>query len=299
MFKRFWRKLTADFLVKKPDGWVHCLSSEEKLLLRERLSETHLLDCTDYEINLHVDSLSELKSRVYSCAKEPRTIEWLERELRSSDTYYDIGANVGTYSLYAAKLGAGEANVYAFEPSFQNFNQLCRNIILNHCEDAVTPLMIPLCGETHFDKFYYQNMETGGALHSFARAIDYKAERFVPIMSLGAIGFSLDSLVEIPGIRPPNLMKIDVDGLEYEILLGARKLLQQGNLRSILLEINEDLAEEATNIIKYLYEKGFVPEEKYRLSRNLHNYIFKRNTDKVGFISISDVCLSGCREGPK
>ena len=299
MIREFWKNLISKLLIDKSHKWIDYLSSEEKILLRKRLSEIHSLDCADHKIHLHVDSLLELQNRIYSCSKEPRTVHWLERELRPTDTYYDIGANVGTYSLYAAKVAEGKVNVYAFEPSFQNFNQLCRNIILNHCQSIITPLMIPLCRETQFDKFYYQNMEIGGALHSFACSIDYKAEKYDPVASLYAIGFSLDSVVEIPGFRLPNLIKLDVDGLEYDILLGAEKVLMHSGLRSILLEINEDLIGEATNIVEHLYSKGFIPEEKYRLSQNLYNYIFKRNTDELPLINITDVHLSGCREKKK
>ncbi len=299
MIREFCKNLISKFLISKSRTWVDYLSSEERLSLRDRLSIIHSLDCTDPKIELHVDSLVELQNRIYSFDKEPRTVEWLRRELRPGDTCYDIGANVGAYSLYAAKVAAGEVNVYAFEPSFQNFNQLCRNIILNNCQSAITPLMIPLCGKTQLDKFYYQNMEIGGALHSFSRSVDYKGEEYDPVASLYAIGFSLDSIVEIPGFRLPNLIKIDVDGLEYDILLGAEKVLMHSGLRSILLEINEDLAKEAASIVEYLYAKGFVPEEKYRLSRSLHNYVFKRNTDRLPPINIADVHLSGCREEKK
>lgn len=299
MVKEFWKNLISQFLISEAHRWIDYLSPEEKFSLRDKLSEIHSLDCADHEIRLHVDSLLELQNRIFSCAKEPGTIEWLKHELHPGDTYYDIGANVGAYSLYAAKVTAGKANIYAFEPSFQNFNQLCRNIVLNHYQSAIAPLMIPLCRETHFDKFYYQNMEIGGALHSFSRSVDYKGEEYDPVTSLCAVGFSLDSLVEIPGIKSPNLIKLDVDGLEYDILLGGEKVLMHNDLRSVLLEINEDLTEEATNIVAYLYAKGFVPEEKYGLSRNLYNYIFRRNTNKISPINIAEVRLSGHREEKK
>ena len=87
MIKEFWENLISKLLINKSHKWVDCLSSEEKSSLRDRLSEIHSLDCSDHEIRLHVDSLLELQNRIYSCAKEPGTVEWLKRELRPADTF--------------------------------------------------------------------------------------------------------------------------------------------------------------------------------------------------------------------
>jgi FkbM family methyltransferase len=253
------------------------LSLEEKQQIINELHEIHKLDYSDGEIFLHTDSTVERELRSISCRKEPMTVAWLKQELRPGDVLYDIGANVGAYSLIASHLSQGKATVYAFEPSFQNFGQLCRNIILNNCQSSIIPLQISLCQKTCLDRFYYQNLELGGSLHSFSRNIDYKSEVFEPVASLGMLGFSLNDLVKIPGVLLPNLLKVDVDGLEYDILLGASNLLQDSQLRSILIEINEDLSEETKNIISFLFDQGLVPLEKHKLHRNLHNYIFVRN----------------------
>ena len=61
--------------------------------------------------------------------KEPETLKWINRFEKNS-TFFDIGANVGLYSIYAAKLTG--ANVYAFEPSVLNLEILYKNIDLNN-----------------------------------------------------------------------------------------------------------------------------------------------------------------------
>ena len=53
-------------------------------------------------------------------SKEPDTLDWLDAELNDEDVFFDIGANIGVYSLYAAALNAG-CRVFAFEPEAQNF----------------------------------------------------------------------------------------------------------------------------------------------------------------------------------
>lgn len=290
------KSILSKILVIAINKWGKYLTCKEKLLLRSKLSEIQALDCAEYKIYLHVDSMLELQTRIHSCRKEPMTVEWLQIELRPGDVFYDIGANVGAYSLFAAIATEGKAKVYAFEPSFQNYYQLCRNIILNDCQNSITPLHIPLCKKTYLDRFYYENMEIGGSLHSFSRMIDYKAEKFAPKAFLDMVGFSMDDLSNIPGVKLPNLLKIDVDGLEYDILMGAEKVLMHNGLRSLLIEINEDLVEEAENIINILHTRGFVPKEKHHLHRGLHNYNFVRSINSDPPEGIANVRLASCRK---
>ena len=62
-------------------------------------------------------------------SKEPATINWLNR-MDERTILIDVGANVGMYSIYAAKLK--NAHVYAFEPESQNYSTLIKNIISNY-----------------------------------------------------------------------------------------------------------------------------------------------------------------------
>lgn len=275
-------------LIKSVQTWRQRLSFGEKRLLQSMLSEVKTLDCDDLNILIHVDSLTEMNSRARSCSKEPFTIRWLQSNLRPGDVFYDVGANIGAYSLVAAKL-VERVTVYAFEPSFQNYYQLCRNVLLNDCQDIVVPLLIPVCDRTRLDKFHYHGLETGGALHAFAKAIDYKAEAFLPVASLWTLGLSMDDFMALPGAASPNLLKIDVDGLEAEILAGAQKALQCDKLRSILVEVNEDLAKEVKKIMHILFERGFEPLEKHQLQGGLHNVVFIRGISRIAPREISEV----------
>jgi hypothetical protein len=96
--------------------------------------------------------------------KEPETIEWLRGNLRDGDVFYDVGANIGLYSLYAAKLRPG-CRVFAFEPESHNFGSLCGNLLLNRVEN-VTPCFFPLSSHETFAPFYVYDLRAGGALHS-------------------------------------------------------------------------------------------------------------------------------------
>ncbi len=202
---------------------------EDKLRLRHDLGAVCRLDHDAHDILLHVDSRMEWKARACACSKEPRTVAWLEANVRPGDVVYDVGANVGAYSLVAAAVNGGKARVYAFEPSFANFNQLCRNILLNESQQAITPFLVPLSERTSLNRLYLENTESGGAHHVFGQgaigqgAIGQGAigeGEAAPSAFLEMIGFSLDDFVRLPGVEPPSLIKVDVDGLELHVLMA-------------------------------------------------------------------------------
>jgi FkbM family methyltransferase len=165
--------------------------------------------------------------------KEPETIEWLRDNLRDNDVFYDIGANIGLYSLYAAKLRPG-CRVFAFEPESHNFGNLCGNLLLNRVEN-VTPCFFPLSSHEAFAPFYVYDVRPGGALHSLGRPSPLREGP--PLLTTGAMAVSIDALVSRDGLPPPDLLKLDVDGNEEQILDGAAAVLASGSLRSILVEV--------------------------------------------------------------
>jgi len=76
-------------------------------------------------------------------SKEKGTLKWLDENIEPSSIMYDIGANVGLYSIYAAKKH-GDVKVYAFEPHKVNFATLLENISLNDLEGSIFPLSFAL-----------------------------------------------------------------------------------------------------------------------------------------------------------
>ena len=150
--------------------------------------------------------------------KEPDTIRWID-EFEPSDVFWDIGANVGVFGLYAARQRA-------FEPSADNYTVLCRNIEINAFEDQVIPYCVALAGGTKLGVLNSPSREMGASLHQFGQRGE--ASRYWDggntTSAQGVIGFSIDDF--IGQFRPtfPTQLKIDVDGLEWPILQGARKI---------------------------------------------------------------------------
>ena len=244
------------------------------LEIKNSINIKRRMDYAPHDIYLHVDSLTEFETRLRSCAKEPDTVEWVE-SMKPGDTFYDIGANVGAYSLIAAKAFGGRVKVLAFEPAFLNFTQLCKNVALNQCQDSVTPLSIALSDKTSLDSFNYHDLIPGGSLHTLGEAIDYKGDRFEPVLKQTVLSFKTDDLITQFNLPRPTHIKIDVDGIEFAVLKGMDQTLSDGTLRSIVVELEAGDGEQ--QITDYLVQKGFRLDARHgRLTPGMFNCIFVR-----------------------
>jgi FkbM family methyltransferase len=184
--------------------------------------------------------------------KEPETTDWIST-FSPTDIFFDIGANVGTYTLFAARR-CGQ--VFAFEPEASNYKVLNQNIRLNLVGDRVRAFPFAIAETMRLDSLRLHSTHPGAALHVFGRNTDFKSDSFEPVFEQGAVAMTLDQLVFDLGLPIPTRIKIDVDGLEAEILRGAARVLVHHKLRGLLLEINENQESDIT-ILKYLSSLGF------------------------------------------
>jgi FkbM family methyltransferase len=169
--------------------------------------------------------------------KEPETIAWIDT-FHSGDVLWDIGANVGMYSLYAG-LKPG-VQVLAFEPAVVNCQALNRNIEINALDAKISAFCVAFSDSTVLDYLYMAGTRVGEASHTFGEEIDLKGQPFHAQFRQGALGFSVDDLLATCHPAFPNHIKIDVDGIEDKILQGARNTLADPRLRSVLVELDVD-----------------------------------------------------------
>ncbi len=195
------------------------------------------LDYDRREILLYVSSPTEYHTRLHSCAKEPETVAWIEQSIRPGDVFYDIGANVGAYTLVAARFWGTQVRTVAIEPNPLNFARLIQNLQLNRCTESVIPLPVALADSTGIFPFHVQNLEAGGALHALGEALDHRGSPFTPAATHPMITCDLDALIELFRLPAPTHLKLDVDGIELGVLRGARRALRE--VRSLLLEVDE------------------------------------------------------------
>jgi len=187
--------------------------------------------------------------------KEPETLNWINSFDKSSH-FWDIGANVGLYSIYAAIVK--NCNVCAFEPSVFNLELLAKNINLNSLTDQINIFPIILSDKQSIGTFSNSSLANGAALSSLIKSSKSDQELKSKCVYKMPV-FQLDSICEIYKIKKPRYLKIDVDGLEYSIIKGGRSILK--NIKSLLIEIDNEQPLTKKNIFKILEEEGFYLEE--------------------------------------
>jgi FkbM family methyltransferase len=221
--------------------------------LAEQLSPTLIVKTISGTLHLYCPGHIPLWQAENFLAKEPETIEWIDTFDRE-DVFWDIGANVGTYSLYAAL--KPDLTVLAFEPAAMNYYVLNRNIEINKLDRNIASFCLAFNDGSCLDHFYMSSTEFGEALHSFARAVDWRNKPFTPKFRQTALGFSIDDFVDRFAPPFPNHIKIDVDGNENSIVEGGVKTLSDQRLKSLLVELNTDRTEYCREVIARLEKVG-------------------------------------------
>lgn len=165
--------------------------------------------------------------------KEPETLDWIDRMIEPGDVLYDLGANIGIYSLYAAAKGVV---VMAFEPEALNFAQINHNIVANPGLD-ITAFPLAVGSECCLTRLYSREFAAGVACHGVGRPVDQAGRDFTPANKQGVMVLTLDQLWQEFGLPAPNHIKVDVDGGETGVLAGAVCTLHHPGFRSILVEV--------------------------------------------------------------
>jgi len=192
--------------------------------------------------------------------KEPETLEWIDK-YGGNGSLFDIGANVGLYSIYYA--ATKKSNVYAFEPSVFNLALLTKNIFSNDLQSYIKIISNPLTENNQFAEFILSNTDEGGALSSFGVDFGGDGQPIINSLSYKTLGFSLDFLISNKLITEfPKMIKIDVDGIEHLILAGAKETLKNALCKTVLIEINDKFDTQSNSTFKTLSECGFVLQEK-------------------------------------
>lgn len=217
-------------------------------------AEERRCDVRGLSIAVGVSSETERYRADSYAAKEPETLDWLDQNLRDGDVLYDVGANIGLYSLYAAKRQRG-CHVYAFEPAGQNFARLLRNVAANGL-DNVIPCNMPLSDAQAFALFFVSDLEAGSAFHNLGGENPGKRSAG-PSLRQGALAISVDALISDFGLPAPALIKLDVDGLEDKIVAGASKILRSPSLRGVLVEVTRGRGDTAVSVEAALAAAGF------------------------------------------
>ncbi len=195
-------------------------------------------------------------SSVYINRVEPEQTLAFVKTVRAGQTLFDIGANVGYYTLLGSRLVGATGRVYAFEPAIRNIHFLYQHLVLNNVRNVI--IISAACSEhTALAAF------SGGSNYALGHLnIGPEAPDSVPVPVL-----SVDEAVRATGVHP-DVLKIDVEGAEMSVLRGARETLRLKKPRIFLSTHSDSLRRDCLDFLAHqgyschpLCRNGSVPSE--------------------------------------
>ena len=224
-------------------------------------------------IRIAVDNWRTLKRAKTYSVKEPDTLDWLD-SFEPDSYYFDLGANIGQYSLYPVKKHSKNIHVFAFEPQSINYYLLNKNIYLNKLEKFITPYCVAVSGNSEFSKLYIPKFIFGGNRSQFGEE-DLKNMKISANHIQGMFGVTLDDLCTVWNFPFPNYIKIDVDGIEISIIKGAKNVLSNHAIKSVIVELGTD--EEQQEAVNLMAQAGL--RVKFKTTKNWGEtcFVFERN----------------------
>lgn len=179
-----------------------------------------------FEGNPAIDSnVSEMMLLRYA---RPALAPVLDAALGRGSVFADVGANLGLYTLWAARCVCAEGRVHAFEPVPDVRECLRRNVELNSfdCVEIVAAAVGAEMGSVTLNRVEGGSGRTSRYVHAAAGSVE------APVITLDAY---------FRGRRPPELLKIDVEGMELQVLLGSQGLLASERAPAVVFEAGAEL----------------------------------------------------------
>lgn len=198
---------------------------------------------------------------------DPMATELFKKIIKAGDVIIDIGANIGYFTLLAAKLSGPTGKVLAFEPDSEIFQILQKNIRLNHHKN-VTLVAQALSNWTGYTQLYISETNRGDN-----RIYQHDGAQRTIRIKVTTLDRYLEKMKTQINLSKISLIKIDIQGAELKALKGMKNLLQLNNNLKIITEIEslklQSFGDSAEKYIDFLakqhFKFSFINEEKSRI----------------------------------
>lgn len=223
-------------------------------------TKKHLLFTQD-GIHYYLDTKSDGSAHTFFQATLEYQVTWLFKTLKLKDkTVFDIGANLGNYSLLAHKYGA---SVYSFEPNAEATRLLKINSLINNYTNIsiIEKAVSEKSGVLNFYKYPLGYSGLGSLIHKSDLSTTIQVNTI-----------SIDEFCKENGLDAIYLMKIDVEGSELDVFKGAQNSLKNKKVQFIVWETNLENQERSSEAIKLLKSFGYTSVYFDPVSRRLEKW---------------------------
>ena len=214
--------------------------------------------------------LGNKQARQYSVVNveeeyNPLEMEIIKENVKPGDNVIDVGANLGFFTLPLSRFVGDKGRVFSFEPEPENFRALEKNILINKLQN-VTLENLAISNENGTTKLFIS--EDHGA-HTIFEQTSHK----VTGKSIDTHTMRLDDYFLEKSIDEISFIKIDVEGVEFEVLKGMKNLLEKNTHINLLIEF----------IPKQLLDFGTDPNEllDFLIERKFSVYLFDYNEKRI------------------
>jgi len=177
--------------------------------------------------------------------------------IKPGDVVFDVGANIGQYSLLASRLVGTAGHVYGFEPAIEVLPKLRENIGLN-TSDNIHVIAKAVAAESKQMRFYPADEEKDQDIGSLLPAEGTRSNESVEVEAI-----SLDDFCDTNSIEHVNFLKIDAEGFDLEVLKGAKKTIERNPDLIVMTEIAPHLLKllhtTPEDVYDFMEERGFKP----------------------------------------
>lgn len=233
---------------------VRALGYQVRFRLSQR--ESVVVRVRDLTVTFPISSPFEMQ-HVETVGGEKKLLHRLIQEARTGDVAYDIGTNIGLYTVFLAKAVGEKGCVIGFEPELRSYRRCQYNLRINSLTKV--RLFDRALGKEEKEVGLVVDEQPGSGLHHVLRSKDGSAgSRLQPIRVVIGDRFSAEQALPVP-----NIIKVDVEGMEMEVLLGFSQTLRCPECRLVCCEVHFAILEQTgqkdapRRILELLDASGF------------------------------------------